>query len=138
MKKYFIILFCLEVFVAIGALPVGWSFIKDPSGGGMGMSVDLLARSPLSDFLIPGLFLLLIHGTGNIIAALLSLAGKPVAGKAGMILGLILCLWIVIQVWWIGYSSFLQPMLFLTGLFQSALGWTIISKSQLNPGEKEH
>jgi hypothetical protein len=130
MKKYFIVLFCIQVFVAIGAIPAGWAYISDPSGASMGVSPDLLSGSPLKDFLIPGLFLFVVHGIGNITGAVLSLTGKPLAGKAGLMLGIILCLWIVIQVWWITLSSFMQPLFFGTGLFEILLSWTIIRKSR--------
>lgn len=128
MKKYYIILFCVQVMVAIGAIPAGWAYLSDPSGASMGVTVDLLAHSPLKNFLIPGLFLFIVHGFGNVGGAVLSIMGKSVAGKAGIALGIILCLWIVIQVWWISLSSFMQPLFFGIGLFEAMLGWTIVRK----------
>jgi hypothetical protein len=130
MKKYYIILFCLQVLVALGAIPAGWAYISDPSGSSMGVSTDMLAHSPLKDFLIPGLFLFIVNGLGNVTGAVLSLTGKPLAGKAGLVLGIILCLWIVVQVWWITLSSFMQPLFFGIGLFEILLAWTIIRKSK--------
>lgn len=130
MKKYYIILFCLQALVALGALPAGWAYIADPSGSSMGVSSGMLANSPLKDFLIPGLFLFIVHGLGNITGAVLSLTGKPLAGKAGLVLGTLLCLWIVVQVWWITLSSFMQPLFFGIGLFEILLAWTIIRKSK--------
>lgn len=130
MRKYFIILFCIQVMVALGAIPAGWAYITDPSGGSMGVSVELLAKSPLKNFLIPGLFLLLVNGLGQVTGAVFSILGKPAAGRAGLALGLILCLWIIIQVWWITQSSFMQPLFFAVGLFEILLGWTIIRKQK--------
>jgi len=128
MKKYYIILFCVQVMVAIGAIPAGYAYVKDPSGAGLGTSVDLLVNSPLKDFLIPGLFLLIVNGFGQLGAAVFSILNKPVAGKIGIFLGFVLMLWIVIQVWWISLSSFMQPLFFGIGLFEAMLGWTIIRK----------
>jgi hypothetical protein len=128
MKKYYIILFSIQVLIALVAIPAGWSYLTDPSGASMGVTVDLLSHSPFKNFLIPGLFLLLVHGAGNIAGAVLSIMGKPWAGKAGVALGIILCLWIIIQVWWITLSSFMQPLFFGIGLFEALLGWTIIKK----------
>jgi len=128
MKNYYFILFCVELMVAIGAIPAGYAYIKDPSGAGLGVTVELLANSPLEDFLIPGLFLLIVNGFCQVAGAVFSILNKPVAGKIGMILGFVLMIWIVIQVIWIGLSSFMQPLFFFVGLFEMALGWTIIRK----------
>jgi hypothetical protein len=133
MKKYYIILFCVQVMVALGAIPAGWAYLSDPSGTSMGVTVDLLANSPLKNFLIPGLFLLIVHGLGNLAGAVLSIMGKKAAGIAGLGLGIILCFWIIIQVWWITLSSFMQPLFFVIGLFEALLGWTIIAKNRTNP-----
>jgi len=129
MKKYYIVLFCLQVMTAIGALPAGYAYVKDPTGAGLGASVDLLANSPLKDFLIPGLFLLIVNGFGQLGASVFSILNKPAAGKIGLFFGFVLAVWIVIQVYWIGLSSFLQPLFFFVGLFEMALGWTIIRKT---------
>jgi len=129
MKKYYIVLFCLQVMTAIGAIPAGYAYVKDPSGAGIGVSVDLLVNSPFKDFLIPGLFLLIVNGFGQLGAAVFSILNKPIAGKTGLFLGFFLMVWIVIQVYFIGLSSFLQPLFFFVGLFEMALGWTIIRKT---------
>jgi len=131
MKKYYIILFCLQVMTAIGAIPAGYAYVSDPLGASMGVTVDLLAKSPFKDFLIPGLFLLIVNGLCNLVAAVFSILNKPVAGKIGLFLGFVLAVWIVIQVYWIGLSSFLQPLFFFVGLFEMALGWTIIRKTKV-------
>jgi hypothetical protein len=115
--------------VAIGAIPAGYAYVKDPSGAGLGVTVELLANSPLKDFLIPGLFLLIVNGFCQLGAAMFSIMNKPVAGKIALFLGFVLMVWIVIQVVWIGLSSFMQPLFFFVGLFEMALGWTIIRKT---------
>jgi hypothetical protein len=130
MKKYYIILFCIQVMVALGAIPAGGAYISDPSGASMGVTVELLARSPLKNFLIPGLFLLIVNGLCNVGAAVFSVLNKPVAGKLGLVLGFVLMVWIIIQVMWIGLSSFMQPLFFGIGLFEALLGWTIIKKQK--------
>lgn len=42
--------------------------------------------------------------------------------------GAIMMTWIVAQVSWIGYKSFLQPLYFSTGLLQFAAGFIWIRK----------
>jgi hypothetical protein len=129
MKKYYIILGCLQIFTAIGAIPAGLGYLSDTTGAAMGTSVKLLAKSPLTSFLVPGLFLVIVHGLGNIVLAVLSFRKKAIAGIAGLGMGIVLCLWIIIQVYWIGLSHFLQPFFLIIGLVEFALGWVIWKKN---------
>lgn len=122
MKKYFIILGILQVITAIGAIPAGIGYLIDTTGAAMGGSVEMLANSPLSSFLIPGLFLVIIHGLGNIVLAVFSLRKMPVAGISSLGMGIVLCLWIIIQVYWIGLISFLQPLFLAVGIVEIVLG----------------
>lgn len=126
MKKYFIILGSLQAFTAIGAIPAGIGYLLDTTGKGMGVSPELLADSPLNSFLLPGLFLLLVNGVANGAGAWLSFTRNRYAGHAGLILGIILTLWIIIQVAWITLSSFMQPLFLAIGLICIFLSWKIL------------
>ena len=132
MKKFYIILGSLQAFTAIGAIPAGIGYLMDISGKGMGVSPEMLAQSPLKSFLLPGLFLLFINGIANGVGAYLSFRRSRYAGHVGFILGIILCLWIIIQVKWISLSSFLQPLFFVIGLVNAFCGWKIVTSRQLN------
>lgn len=130
MKKYFYILGSLQAFTAIGAIPAGIGFLMDTTGEGMGASPDILANSPLDSFLLPGLFLVFINGLANIAGAWLSFRKNRYAGHAGLLLGLALTLWIIIQVAWITLSSVLQPLYLVVGLVNMFLGWKIMKYFQ--------
>lgn len=132
MKKYYFILGSLQAFTAIGAIPAGYSMLKDTTGISIGMSPEILARSPLDSFLLPGLFLLFINGFANLVAAILSFSRNRYAGHAGLFLGIVLTLWIIIQVWWISLSSILQPLFLIIGLVNTWLGWKIIRSAIIN------
>jgi hypothetical protein len=132
MKKYYLILGTLQAFTAIGAIPAGYGMLKDTTGAGLGMSPDLLANSPLNSFLLPGLYLLIINGFANLFTAVLSFFRSRYAGHAGLLLGIALTLWIVIQVWWISLSSLLQPLFFIIGLVNTWLGWKIIKSARMS------
>jgi len=126
MKKYFYILGSLQAFTAIGAIPAGIAFLMDTTGKEMGASPEILANSPLDSFLLPGLFLVLVNGIANIAGAWLSFKKNRYAGHAGLLLGIGLALWIIIQVAWITLSSVLQPLYLVIGLINIFLGWKIM------------
>ncbi|MBE0677854.1 MAG: hypothetical protein IH592_03730, partial [Bacteroidales bacterium] len=113
-------------FTALGAMPAGIGFLLDISGGRMGVTPELLANSPLNSFLLPGLFLVLVNGLANGAGAYLSFTRNRYAGHAGLILGIILTLWIIIQVAWITLSSFMQPLFLVIGLINIFLSWRIL------------
>jgi len=132
MKKFFYILGSLQALTALGAIPAGLGYLLDTTGKGMGVTIELLEKSPFKSFLIPGLFLLLVNGFGNAAGAYLSFKKKKLAGNAGLILGIILSLWIIIQVMWITLSSFLQPLFLFIGIAEIILGLRILRTKSVN------
>jgi len=131
MKKYYIILGSLQAFTALGAIPAGIGYLLDTSGQRMGVTTDLLANSPLDSFLLPGLFLVFVNGIANALGAFLSFTRNKFAGHVGLILGITLIIWIIIQVFWISFSSFLQPLFLIVGIAYILLGWKILKQSSM-------
>ena len=127
MKKLYYILGSLQAFTAIGAIPAGIGYLMDTSGKVMGASTELLANSPLKSFLLPGLFLLLINGVANLAGAYFSFTRSRYAGYIGLILGILLSLWIIIQVAWISLISVLQPLFLIIGFINTFISWKIIN-----------
>nr|WP_154887774.1 hypothetical protein [Paenibacillus xylanexedens] len=64
-KSY--LLAAMHGLLGLGAVIGGFMLILDPSGKMLNMPVSLLERSPFSDFLIPGMILLLVLGLFPII-----------------------------------------------------------------------
>lgn len=125
-KRIAIILGILQAFIGIGAVPSGVLVLMDPNGSMMGVTTELLEGSPFKDFLIPGLFLLLVNGVGSLVGAFLSFKRHPFAGKAGMGLGFLLIMWIIIQVITIGPPiNAYQIVYFIFGVVELVLGWKI-------------
>ncbi|NAY91338.1 hypothetical protein GTQ34_05345 [Muricauda sp. JGD-17] len=65
------LLIALLIFLAIGAIPSGFSLVMDPSGESIGFPpelLDQLQRSPFKDFLIPGFFLITLFGIFPLLA----------------------------------------------------------------------
>ena len=131
MKKYYIILGALQAFTAIGAIPAGLGYLLDTSGKGMGVTTEMLSESPLNSFLLPGLFLLIVNGLANALGAYLSFIRNKIAGHMGLILGILLTLWIIIQVAWITLSSFLQPLFLVIGLTNIYLSYRIMKNKAM-------
>lgn len=125
-RSTFISLGILQCFVAAGALPSGYLFITHPDGSGLGMTLEALQDSPFPDYLIPGLFLFLIIGCLHLFAAMASFRQRGLTGKAGLALGAVLALWIILQVFFIGLTAWLQPAFFVVGLVEMGLGYQVL------------
>jgi len=111
----------LQIFVGIGAAPAGMSMITDPSGSGLGMPLEILVNSPFPDFLVPGIFLLLVNGIGSLIGAVASFRRFRLAGEIAVVLGTFLIFWIIVQVWWMGIH-WLHILYFVAGVTELVLG----------------
>lgn len=117
------------VFLGIGAVGGGAAFLADTSGGVAGMSTEVLARTPFSTYLWPGLLLSLglgvpalvtavgVHrrGAPRIAAPLERATGRHWSWSCSLALGVALMSWIVVQVLLIDERSALQPTMFVTG-----------------------
>ncbi len=120
----------LQVLIALGALPAGFAMIKDPSGTAIQMTTELLVNSPFSNFLIPGLFLFIVNGLGNILGAILSFRKMKRAGDLAFLLGILMMLWIGFQIFWIGYCSILQPIYFVVGIVETLMSYWLIRQKK--------
>jgi hypothetical protein len=118
----------LQIFIGIGAVPVGLMFIIDPTGAGLGFSLESLADTPFRNYLVPGIFLLCVNGIGSLTGAFLTLRRQGLAGLAAAGLGAFLMAWIVVQVITLGPPiHWLQIMYFVLGAVELLLG------GRLNP-----
>ena len=120
-KKWFVVLGILQLFVAIGAIPAGYLFLSAPDGSKMGMTIEMLAGSPFKDFIIPGLFLLIINGIFNVACSVLSFKKYKYSPVLGIFLGISLIIWVTVQVYSIGLTHFLQPTYFVIGIIELLL-----------------
>jgi hypothetical protein len=114
----------LQVFIALAAIPVGLAMIADANGSPLGIPHDWIAGTPFGSFLLPGVFLLLMNGAGQLIAAGLAAYRHWLSPWLMGALGVGLMVWIAVQVVWIPLS-FLQPFCFVVGTLEGfvALFW---------------
>lgn len=127
-KVYTILLIVIEFFNGFSGLAGGFGLISDPTAASLGMELSWLEGTPFNTYLIPGIVLLAFNGLGNIFAAILSLRTNKYMNEVAIFFGIGMMIWIVSQVLWIGYKSFLQPLYFSTGLVQAILGLVIWKK----------
>jgi CDP-diglyceride synthetase len=108
--------------VGLGALVIGIWLMLDTNGTSLGMTVELLKNTPFKDFYIPGLVLFTFNGIFGLIAANLSFQKHQYAGKATMLIGVGMILWISTQIYWIGWGSWLIPTFLVIGVVEIVLG----------------
>jgi hypothetical protein len=106
----------LLTLLGIGALAGGIALVSKPDGSVMHFSVDLLAGSPFSDFLVPGLILGGLFGIGSFVVALMGLRRSPLAPFLAFAIGCAQMIWIVVELAIIQELSFLHPTFFTIGL----------------------
>ena len=111
----------LQMLIGIGAVPAGIAMISDPSGRSLGMPLEMLVNSPFADFLVPGVFLLVVNGIGSLLGGIASFNRHRYAGEIAAGLGTFLVVWIAAQVWWMGVH-WLHVLYFVLGLVELTLG----------------
>ena len=119
----------LEIFNAFSALAGGFGLMTNPDGIVFGMDVSWLEGTPFSSFLIPGIVLFIVNGIGNSVGAMLSFRKNKMAPYVAAFFGFVMMVWIVSQVAWIGYRSFLQPLYFGVGIAQLILAYIFVVRN---------
>ncbi len=128
-SKVFIGLGSLQAFIGLGALAGGFGLVKDPSGSALGLPMSFLEGSPFTDFLIPGMFLLTVHGIGSMIGAYLSFTRRKYTQEIAIVLGAILIAWIVIQIVIISSFHWMHVLYFILGVVELGFGLYIKRRS---------
>lgn len=129
MKKLAITLGVIQCIVAVGAIPAGWIMIFEPDGTGIGIPIVMLDKTPFHDFFFPGLFLFVINGLGQLIGAIFSFRKNKHAGVIGIVLGILLLAWIIVQVYFTGWIFFLQHFFFAIALIEIMIAAIIHPKT---------
>jgi hypothetical protein len=125
----------LLALLSLGGFIGGLSFVRDASGAGLGAKASWLQETPVSDFLLPGLFLLCVYGIGSLML-MVGLVWRMPAGplshrgaKRGsvwawigtIVQGATLVIWILYEFVVLPDQMLLQPILIGVGLLMVLL-----------------
>jgi len=104
--------------VAVNAVYGGVGLIAD----GLGMPDDWLERTPFGSWTWPGVALLVTVALPQLLAASLVVTGRRRAAVGGVVAGVALVLWIVVQLLVLRRYFFLQPVIAGFGVVEVGLG----------------
>ncbi len=110
----------IHFFVGIGACAGGWAAVMNLESP-LGAPSEMLKKGPFEDFLIPGLFLLIVIGLGNLLAGILALKRVSVHAYATGAMGAVLIGWILIQCYILQAVVGLHIVFFAVGCVQGML-----------------
>lgn len=123
-------LIVLGVLLVVLGLPSGLAMITDPSGEGVGLPPDALDDLPVDDYLLVGIFLVVVYGILPMIIMyglwsrpkwhwtnfLNRLTGEHWSWTGTLVLGLVQVLWIAFQSVYLGFGDVFQWIILLNGL----------------------
>jgi hypothetical protein len=88
----------LEILTGILAVPVGWSFIQDPTGRALGLPQGWIESTVFGSYLLPGLYLLAMNGFAMVALAALTVRRHWIAPWLTGTLGVGLIIWIAVEI----------------------------------------
>ena len=137
-KKRLLIFFlgALQAFIGVTAIAGGFRLVSNPNGTS-DIPIEWLNSAPFTNYLIPGLVLLIVIGFGNVLGGIFSFLNKKYAGGMAAALGIFLILFMTIEIWFVGLRTFLQPLYFILGAIVLVLGLKLLKLSITVPIELE-
>ena len=111
----------LELFTALGAIPVGLMLLTDPTGAGVGFPPGWIEDTVFGSYFLPGVYLLVMNGVGMIVLAWLSVLRHRYAPWLTGVLGTGLAIWIGVQLIVMPEFSPLQGIYGTIGLILAAI-----------------
>lgn len=110
------LLFILLSFIAITATVSGKLMISQPDGSILQLKPELLAGSPFSNYLVPGILLACVVGVVNLVAVFLNMMRHRQRYNAAIAGGAVIITWILVQVMMIGTIHWLHILYFSAGI----------------------
>lgn len=115
----------LEIFTAIGAVPVGIMFLIDPTGQLVQVPRGWIEATVFGTYVVPGLYLLLVNGLGMLVLAALTARRHWLAPWLTGTLGVGMIIWIAVEIVLLPETMFLTWIFLAVGLILGvvALFW---------------
>jgi hypothetical protein len=110
----------LQLVTGLLAIPVGLDMVRNPDGAPLGLPQAWIDATAFGSWLVPGLFLLVMNGVGQLLAAALTVVRHPLAPWLTGSLGIGLMIWIAVQVILLPFHP-LQPVMFGIGLVEAVI-----------------
>lgn len=120
----------LQIFIGMGSISGAIPMLTIPAGTANGLSGELLNETPFSSYLIPGLVLFIVNGVGSLVASYFSLKLLKPAGILAILFGLFWLIWMAVQVYFMGFINYLQPIFLVTGIIETTLGIILYCKNR--------
>ena len=116
--------YVLGSLLAFGALNAAYGGYYGLSGA-KGVPLEWLSGSPFRDYFIPSLILLVVMGGSFLAGAIAAFANSRLARTAGLWAGVVVLVWISVQLGIIGYVSWMQPVTAVGGIAVLGLAWLL-------------
>jgi hypothetical protein len=108
-------------FVALNAFGGGYYGMS----GAPNVPLEWLEGSPFTSYFLPGLFLFTVIGGVCTVGAIAVFGKSRYERRISFVCGLLLTGWIIAQVAIIGYVSWMQPAIFISGVVILIAGWLL-------------
>ena len=125
----------LHYFIGVGAFLGGIAAVLNPEEP-LGMSAEAMINGPFKTFLIPGLFLFLFLGIGNILAGWFIRKKLKIQGYISGMFATGLVFWILIQCYILQDINILHVIYFFLGTVQGILSLILLIKDKPFPFQK--
>ena len=122
------IMYILIAAVAITSIVSGFIMINDPNGGVIDLSTGILESTPFNDFVIPGILLLTVVGSVNLIAIYTAISRSANRYNWAMAGGIMTSGWIIIQLILIQELHWLQFAYLGIGLLITLIAYQLKGK----------
>jgi hypothetical protein len=117
----FYLLLAATIFQGLSGIAGGIGLILDPSGESLSIPIEWLQGSPFHSYLVPGIILLSVLGIFPLAVSFALWKFHSRAWHASLLVGLMLVIWIAVEILIIGYQP-APPLQLIYGL----LGMVII------------
>ena len=112
--------------ISLNALAAGFSFMVEPSGADVGISLSYLQHAPFTDYFIPGLLLFVTIGLFGLATAFMLIKKYRFYPQVLFVQGCILLGWIVIQMLLVRDVNALHLICGASALAWMAMGWVMV------------